>query len=307
MLFRKAALIRLSFIRNAHPLTQDFPRTFVSKIFPTTRRMSSSSNSNNNGSSSYVSTAAASSSLDAPPPQEGYLRVREGSVYMDYDEKEAVFYNKVQEFNRDISCQVIRLFAEQREKEKEDKFQKRINAWNVVCAKQEALAARESGKDYDKSIDLNKVTPLVKGFTDPKSNTFGVPVECYTDPSKPNGKDIRKPFQEPKGIHILDALAATGLRSVRYLKEIPNVRKVTVNDIIPEAAPAQRENCAKNGVEFFDAGAGAGAESSADISTNTTSAIGKASISTADAVQFMYANKSSTVGLEAFDVIDLDP
>eukprot|EP00606_Chrysophyceae_sp_TOSAG23-5_P000105 GSChrysophyteH2.ASY1.ANO1.555.1 assembled CDS len=214
MLFRKAALIRLSFIRNAHPLTQDFPRTFVSKFFPTTRRMSSSSNSNNNGSGSYVSTAAASSSIDAPPPQEGYLRVREGSVYMDYDEKEAVFYNKVQEFNRDISCQVIRLFAEQREKEKEDKFQKRINAWNVVCAKQEALAARESGKDYDKSIDLSKVTPL------------------------------------PKGIHILDALAATGLRSVRYLKEIPNVRKVTVNDIIPEAAPAQRENCAKNGVEF---------------------------------------------------------
>ena len=37
---------------------------------------------------------------------------------------------------------------------------------------------------------------------------------------------------QEKGIHILDALAATGLRSVRYLKEIPNVRCVTINDLV---------------------------------------------------------------------------
>ena len=66
-----------------------------------------------------------------PPTREGFLRVREGSVFMDYDEKEAVFYNKVQEFNRDISVQVIRLFAEQREAEKAAKFAKRQHAWEV--------------------------------------------------------------------------------------------------------------------------------------------------------------------------------
>lgn len=39
---------------------------------------------------------------------------------------------------------------------------------------------------------------------------------------------------QAQGIHILDALAATGLRSVRYLKEIPHVRCVTINDLVSE-------------------------------------------------------------------------
>lgn len=37
---------------------------------------------------------------------------------------------------------------------------------------------------------------------------------------------------QAQGIHILDALAATGLRSIRYLKEIPHVRCVTINDLV---------------------------------------------------------------------------
>ena len=39
---------------------------------------------------------------------------------------------------------------------------------------------------------------------------------------------------QAQGIHILDALAATGLRSIRYLKEIPHVRCVTINDLVSE-------------------------------------------------------------------------
>ena len=31
-----------------------------------------------------------------PPLKEGYIRITEGTATMDYDEKEAVFYNKVQ-------------------------------------------------------------------------------------------------------------------------------------------------------------------------------------------------------------------
>ena len=77
-----------------------------------------------------------SSSSTLPPCPDGYLRVKEGSVYMDYDEKEAVFYNKVQEFNRDTSVQVIRLFAEQREAEKKAKYNKRNDKWNAICRQQ---------------------------------------------------------------------------------------------------------------------------------------------------------------------------
>lgn len=74
--------------------------------------------------------------------------------------------------------------------------------------------------------------------------------------------------EEPAGIKILDALAATGLRSVRYLKEIPGsfgefelgiglvkcyifasgVSQVTINDLLPEATSAAMENVVRNGV-----------------------------------------------------------
>ena len=53
-----------------------------------------------------------------PPLKDGHIRITEGTATMDYDEKEAVFYNKVQVFNRDISIQVIKLFSEIRENEK---------------------------------------------------------------------------------------------------------------------------------------------------------------------------------------------
>jgi hypothetical protein len=56
-------------------------------------------------------------------------------------------------------------------------------------------------------------------LTTSSNNTLGLTVECYKD--KRTGKEYRKPFELMKGIHVLDALAATGLRSVRYLKEIP--------------------------------------------------------------------------------------
>lgn len=54
----------------------------------------------------------------------------------------------------------------------------------------------------------------------------------------------------PAGIVILDALAATGLRTIRYLKEIPGVRSVVINDLLPEATAAAAKNVTRNGVSL---------------------------------------------------------
>jgi tRNA (guanine26-N2/guanine27-N2)-dimethyltransferase len=40
----------------------------------------------------------------------------------------------------------------------------------------------------------------------------------------------------------LEALAATGLRSVRYLKEIDNIDKLVANDIDPTATELMQKN-----------------------------------------------------------------
>lgn len=54
--------------------------------------------------------------LGSPPP--GYRFIAEGQAKILFSEGNEVFYNKVQEFNRDLSVHVIKLFAERRLREK---------------------------------------------------------------------------------------------------------------------------------------------------------------------------------------------
>ncbi|KAK5939697.1 RNA methyltransferase tRNA(m5U54)methyltransferase [Knufia obscura] len=88
---------------------------------------------------------------------------------------------------------------------------------------------------------------------------------------------------------ILDALSASGLRAVRYAKEIPFATKVVANDMLPEAVQAIKLNIEHNKL------------------TDTVFA------NLGDARQFMYS-KSGNEHLDAgpayvhkFDVVDLDP
>ena len=41
---------------------------------------------------------------------------------------------------------------------------------------------------------------------------------------------------------MLEALSATGLRSVRYIKEIPTINKLVANDIDPTATDLMKKN-----------------------------------------------------------------
>lgn len=48
---------------------------------------------------------------------------------------------------------------------------------------------------------------------------------------------------------ILEALSATGLRSIRYAKEVPNVSKIIANDLSQEAVDTIKENIVHNDVQ----------------------------------------------------------
>ena len=54
---------------------------------------------------------------------------------------------------------------------------------------------------------------------------------------------------EKLGITILEALAASGLRSIRYAKEIGNVKKILSNDMSEEAVDSIKRNVKYNKVE----------------------------------------------------------
>ena len=42
--------------------------------------------------------------------------------------------------------------------------------------------------------------------------------------------------EEPRCLRLLEALSATGLRSIRYIKEIPGKKHIVINDIDPAAS-----------------------------------------------------------------------
>ena len=46
----------------------------------------------------------------------------------------------------------------------------------------------------------------------------------------------------------LEALAASGLRSIRYWKEIPNIRRIIINDIADAAVESMKDNLAYNNI-----------------------------------------------------------
>lgn len=84
-----------------------------------------------------------------------------------------------------------------------------------------------------------------------------------------------------EGIRVLDALAATALRSIRYVKEIPGVREVVVNDLDEAAVQAAQRNVDFNQVDSC-----------------------KIRVQQGDAIYAMHASKGTE---SPFDVIDLDP
>ncbi|KAJ2158024.1 RNA methyltransferase tRNA(m5U54)methyltransferase [Coemansia sp. RSA 552] len=148
-----------------------------------------------------------------PAPEynvDDYQHIAEGRATILFPKQNEVFYNPVQEFNRDMSIAAIKTW------------------WDVRMDERKA---------------------------------------------RPDKKEPQRRFT------ILEALAASGLRSVRYAREIPGVDHILANDLLADAVESIRRNAHHNGVsELVQANQG-------------------------DAVSVMYAQRDKT----RFGVVDLDP
>lgn len=105
---------------------------------------------------------------------EGTSVIKEGSASIKFP-KGKVFYNPVQQFNRDLSVVVIKTFIE------------------------EVIKNDKNRKDFE--------------------------------------------------VNILEALSATGLRSIRYAKEIPHIKTIVANDLDPAAVELIKENIKINSLD----------------------------------------------------------
>lgn len=141
-----------------------------------------------------------------------------------------VFYNPVQQFNRDLSISVLSTYS--------------------------YLFSKFGSQNKRFDLDLDPLE-FKEGF------------ELFLSSQRGTKKD--------DGIDILEALSATGLRSIRYAKEIPGVREILANDLSRQAVTSICKNVEHNQVaELVKPNAG-------------------------DAIEVMYNRE------KRFQVIDLDP
>lgn len=76
---------------------------------------------------------------------------------------------------------------------------------------------------------------------------FGILKEEEGQPEKRRRKDKEK--EKPDKVRILEALAATGLRSIRYAKEVEGFDEIIANDLSDEAVQMMKRNITVNEVE----------------------------------------------------------
>lgn len=182
----------------------------------------------------------------------------------------AVFFNPVQVHNRDMSIAVLRTFVAKRKEEYEELMNKRNNKSN------------KKGNQVE--------TPVVNGDTALTSqhDEIGVVHEKETNQATNEIGDLskeetktpsRKVTRELKPPIVLEALAASGLRSLRYAREVDGLGKVVALD----NDKASIEACKRN------------------IKFNGASAISKVEAHLADARVYMLTHPKE------FDVVDLDP
>lgn len=176
------------------------------------------------------------------PPGAGETLISEGQATILFPSANEVFYNPVQGFNRDLTCAVLTEFA--------------------------------------------------RLFLQPKGIRVVLPGEENTDAGSPQAPEegdgaSAEPPQVAKagevcegGLRVLEALAASGLRSIRFAKEVPGLRAVVANDCSARAVELMGRNVAFNGVGAL-------------VTPHM-----------ADARLLMYQSKADK---EPFDVIDLDP
>lgn len=218
-----------------------------------------------------------------PADGAGVSVIREGAVEIKVDSSRGVFYNPVQCLNRDLSVVMIKAWCEEYFIEKGKKLEKQAKG-----------TEREPSVDESPAPGLNMQLDQSAGSNgigiDPANNIGATESRSGEDQPAADGTreaqdqdleiiDLSKsPYKDMK-ISILEALSATGLRALRYAKEITNISRIVANDISPEAFETISENIKSAGVE------------------------GIVEARRANAIATLY---ESLVG-QRYDVIDIDP
>ncbi|XP_066510000.1 tRNA (guanine(26)-N(2))-dimethyltransferase-like isoform X2 [Hoplias malabaricus] len=181
--------------------------------------------------------------------------VREGKASILFPSANEVFYNPVQEFNRDLTCAVMTEFA------RETLIQRGVRII-VPAEKERVVVSLSDEKNCGEREGETENGERVEGKEEAMFKTALVGEKCE------------------EGLCVLEGLAASGLRSVRFALEVPGLKSVTANDCSAKAAALIARNAEHNNVTHL------------------------LQASQRDASMLMYEARGRK---ERYDVIDLDP
>ncbi|CAN1319724.1 Probable tRNA (guanine(26)-N(2))-dimethyltransferase 2 [Linum perenne] len=190
--------------------------------------------------------------------------IKEGEAEILMHAKNEVFYNKTQVNNRDISIAVLRTFISKRKEEHEAKtYRKKKFVHNKVSENGTSEPAPDGEKCHE-----NSETPEKIAVEEPCSTS--------EDIVKTTEEKVRGELKPPR---VLEALSASGLRALRYAREIEGIGQVVALDNDKSSVEACRRNIKFNGAV----------------------ALSKVESILADARVYMMTHPKE------FDVVDLDP
>ncbi|KAM0328126.1 hypothetical protein ACHAQA_005530 [Verticillium albo-atrum] len=179
--------------------------------------------------------------------QEGMAKILVPGGVKEKKDKDAqqVFYNPIQQFNRDLSVLAIRAYGEEiianrkthpGAKRKDDKEKKRRRVDQDDGNDRPAKVQVSEGEgDAEVTITTTSEAPAPAPAASAAAETEG---DAPSEPKK----------QQPR-FTILDALSASGLRALRYSHELPFVTSVTANDLTKSAAESIKLNVQHNKLE----------------------------------------------------------
>ncbi|KAK4694084.1 tRNA (guanine26-N2/guanine27-N2)-dimethyltransferase, partial [Lecanoromycetidae sp. Uapishka_2] len=240
---------------------------------------------------------------------------------------QSVFYNPIQQYNRDLSVLAIKAFGEDLAAIRKARYERRLEQLakggqqgkkrkrlqSKTKDGDEDTAFKDQRRDGDSPVNGASHKSSLKEAS--VSNTNNAPLPTTDAPSSKPGTlrdspDLSKSIKqvendtseetmqtEPSGtgetakspsiaspFRILDALSATGLRAIRYAKEIPMATSITANDLSPSATASIALNIDHNKLA------------------------GKIVPNTSNAIDHMHQTAAASLpGCKHYHVIDLDP
>jgi tRNA (guanine26-N2/guanine27-N2)-dimethyltransferase len=178
---------------------------------------------------------------------EGFKAVREGSasILLSKGKGGDAFYNEVQVKNRDLSVLVLNEYARQLQVESEEqvaafsegraylKLPRTWQTWGLGAGAGETAGEEEEGEEAEAGGAA--AAGAGQGNGAPKRQ-----------------RKLRSPDTGFTGMRVLEALAASGLRSLRYVKELSEgvgMEKIVCNDLEQYAVDSMLQNAKFNGLD----------------------------------------------------------